>query len=339
MEKPTDLLNRPLHDLRISVIDRCNFRCTYCMPKEEDHGPYQFLAQEQWLSFDDIYRIADAFVQCGVRKIRLTGGEPLLRPKITELVEKLSGLPGIEDLALTTNGSKLSEYAEPLKQAGLSRLTVSLDTLDSRVFKVMNGTDSPIQKVLLGLKAAEKAGFESIKINVVVQKGVNDHQILDMVDYFRGTGHIVRFIEYMDVGTCNHWERKYVVPSKEIVQRINQKFPIEPAESQYYGEVANRYRFKDGMGEIGFISSVTQPFCQSCTRIRLTTDGRLVTCLFAETGPNIKEILQKGADTETLTQFIRTVWRTRKDQYSNLRAAQPAKPEHTTRIEMFQIGG
>lgn len=339
MEKPTDLLNRPLHDLRISVIDRCNFRCSYCMPKEEDHGPYQFLAREQWLSFDEIYRIADAFVQCGVRKIRLTGGEPLLRPKITDLVKKLSRLPGIDDLALTTNGSKLDEYAGPLQQAGLRRLTVSLDTLDSRTFKMMNGTDSPVQKVLLGIKSAEKAGFGPIKINVVVQKGVNDHQILDMVDYFRGTGHIVRFIEYMDVGTCNHWDRKYVVPSKEIVRLISQKYPLETTEQQYFGEVASRYRFKDGMGEIGFISSVTQPFCQSCTRIRLTTDGRLVTCLFAETGPNIKEILRNGADQDTLIQFIRTVWKTRKDQYSNLRAALPAKSETASKIEMFQIGG
>lgn len=339
MSNPIDQLNRPLHDLRISVIDRCNFRCSYCMPKEEEHGPYQFLAKEQWLSFDEIHRIAQAFVQCGVKKLRLTGGEPLLRPRITDLVKILSGIPGVEDLALTTNGSKLSEFAGPLKQAGLNRLTVSLDTLDSRTFRLMNGTDSPIQQVLNGIECAQKAGFTSIKINVVVQKGVNDHQIPDMVNYFRGSGHVLRFIEYMDVGTCNHWDKKYVVPSKDILKQIQEIHPLEPVDRQYYGEVASRYHFSDGSGEIGFISSVTQPFCQSCTRIRLTTDGRLVTCLFAETGPNIKEILRSGSDQNALIQFIKNVWTARNDQYSNLRANQTAPAIHPHKIEMFQIGG
>ncbi|MBP9855043.1 MAG: GTP 3',8-cyclase MoaA [Candidatus Omnitrophica bacterium] len=338
MSNPIDLLNRPLQDLRISVIDRCNFRCTYCMPREEEHGPYQFLSPEQWLSYDEIYKIAEIFVQCGVRKIRLTGGEPLLRPKITDLIRSLSQIPGIEDLALTTNGSKLQEHAVSLKQAGLNRLTVSLDTLDSRIFKQMNGTNSPLKDILLGIKSAEACGFKSIKINVVIQKGVNDHQIIDIVEYFRGSGNVVRFIEYMDVGTCNHWDRKYVVSSKEIFNRINEKYPLEPVNKQYYGEVSSRYRFSDGKGEIGFISSVTQPFCQSCTRIRLTTDGRLVTCLFAETGPSIKDVLRSGVGDAALKEFIRNLWKARNDQYSNLRAGQPAK-SLTSKIEMFQVGG
>lgn len=331
----TDTFNRPLHDLRISVIDRCNFRCTYCMPQDEVKH-YPFLAQEKWLSFDEITRLSEAFVNLGVTKIRLTGGEPLLRPNLDQLIRRLNAISGIEDLALTTNGSLLKENAAKLFSSGLKRLTVSLDTLDARIFKELSGGKGSLKEVLNGIKVAEEEGFGSIKINVVIQRGVNDNSILDLVKYFRGTPHVLRFIEYMDVGNCNHWDWKYVVSSKEIVEQINQTFPLESLERNYLGEVAERYRFKDGAGEIGFISSVSQPFCQDCTRARVSTDGKLFTCLFSETGHDLMPYLHQNLSTQELSQKIQALWQNRSDRYSELRAQLP-RPSH--KVEMFQIGG
>ncbi len=362
-----DKLNRPIHDLRISVIDRCNFRCPYCMPDQESKH-YSFLKKEEWLTFEEILRLVGLFVQVGVKKVRLTGGEPLLRPKLADLVQELSHISGIEDLALTTNGSLLEASAHELKKSGLKRLTVSLDTLDSRIFKHLSGQKGSVSDVLNGIKAAENAGFESIKINVVIQKGVNDTKLLDLVEYFRGTKHVIRFIEYMDVGNCNHWESRYVVPSKEILAVIQEKYPLKPLDSNYYGEVAERYEFLDGQGEIGFISSVSQPFCQSCTRARLSTDGKFYTCLFASDGTDLRALLRQGASDEVLLNTIKTVWQKRTDRYSELRdgfnkisgpiipsearelkdpsASRPQDEPfknltraHPHKVEMFQVGG
>ncbi len=332
-----DRLSRPIHDLRISVIDRCNFRCTYCMPEEHEHS-FKFLNQDEWLSFDDITRLTKIFISLGVKKVRLTGGEPLLRPHLNNLVQQLSRLNGLEDLALTTNGSLLGKYAGELKEAGLKRLTVSLDSLDSRTFNTMNGKGA-LQQVLEGIKTAEAAGFKSIKINVVVQRGVNDHQVIDMVGYFKNTPHNIRFIEYMDVGNCNHWEQKYVVPSQELIERIKTHFALKKVESDYFGEVADRFQFEDGKGEIGFISSVSQPFCRSCTRARLSTDGKLFTCLFAGEGSDIKTLLKAGRTEEEIRTFIQNVWQQREDRYSELRSKNSALNLSSPKVEMFQIGG
>jgi cyclic pyranopterin phosphate synthase len=331
-----DKLNRPIHDLRVSVIDRCNFRCNYCMPDKEYSKHYQFLEQKDWLNFDEITRLIKLFVIIGVKKIRLTGGEPLLRPELSKLIHKLAQIPGIEDLALTTNGSHLAKHAHELKSAGLKRLTVSLDTLDSRLFRTMSGERGEIRDVLEGIKTAEMAGFKSLKINVVIQRGVNDHNLMEIVQYFKNTPHILRFIEYMDVGNCNHWQYEYVVPSAEIVKRINAEFPLTAVESNYYGEVAERYRFKDGGGEIGFISSVTQPFCGSCTRARLSTDGQIFTCLFAEKGTDLRHALRQHHSDQEILNLIKSVWQNRNDRYSDLRGETDA---HRQKIEMFQIGG
>ena len=335
----TDQFQRPLHDLRISVIDRCNFRCNYCMPEEEYPRHYNFLKKNEWLSFEEILRLVRLFASLGVEKIRLTGGEPLLRPKLSELIEKLSKISGIDDLSLTTNGSLLKEHASALKNAGLHRLTVSLDTLDEKTFQKMNGGKASVNEILKGIEAAEKAGFDSIKINSVIQRGVNDHDILDLVKYFKGTGHIIRFIEYMDVGNCNHWDLKDVVPSKEIIALINKHFPLKPAESNYYGEVASRYLFVDGTGEVGFISSVTQPFCGTCTRARLSTDGKFYTCLFASEGKNLRVPLRSGASDEELFNLIKDVWSKRVDKYSENRYLFRSLKEKSHKVEMFQIGG
>ena len=330
----TDQLNRPIHDLRISVIDRCNFRCPYCMPDQESKH-YSFLKKDEWLTFEEILRLVRFFVNVGVKKVRLTGGEPLLRPDLFKLVKQLSKISEIEDLALTTNGSLLASHAEDLKKAGLKRLTVSLDTLDSRIFKHMSGQKGSLAQVLNGIKAAEDAGFESIKINVVIQKSVNDKNFLDLVDYFRGTKHVIRFIEYMDVGNCNHWESRYVVPSKELLKTIQAQYPLRALDSHYYGEVAERYEFVDGKGEIGFISSVSQPFCQSCTRARLSADGKFYTCLFASQGMDFRKLLREGASDEVLLNTIKSVWQARSDRYSELRKDTPT----SQKVEMFQIGG
>ncbi|MFP3854359.1 MAG: GTP 3',8-cyclase MoaA, partial [Anaerolineales bacterium] len=279
-----DQLGRPLRDLRISVTDRCNFRCVYCMPKEIFGSDYQFLSQQELLSFDEIERLARVFAGLGVRKIRLTGGEPLLRPQLPHLIERLDNIPGIEDISMTTNGSILESKAQALQQAGLDRVSVSLDGLDQSVFSAMNDVGFKVDRVLAGIEAASAAGLHPVKINMVVKRGVNDGEILPMVRHFRGSGHILRFIEYMDVGTTNGWRMEEVLPAADVIKRIEEVFPLEPLDENYRGEVANRYRFLDGGGEIGIIASVTQPFCADCSRARLSADGKLYTCLFAGRG-------------------------------------------------------
>lgn len=338
--KLRDRLNRPIHDLRISVIDRCNFRCTYCMPEKEYSEHYQFLKKEEWLNFDEIMHLTKLFVSLGVVKVRLTGGEPLLRPGLADLIHRLNQIPQIEDLALTTNGSHLHQQAKILKEAGLKRLTVSLDTLDEEIFYAMSGNLGSVADVLEGMKEAERVGFQEIKINVVIQKGINDHTVLDLVKYFKGTGHIIRFIEYMDVGNCNHWKSTFVVPSSEIVHQINKVFPLKAVQANYSGEVALRYEYLDGSGEIGFISSVTQPFCGTCSRARLSTDGKIYTCLFAGPGTDLRDPLRNGASDEELLQIITDVWKKREDRYSEDRFRLSTSQKTPARkVEMFQIGG
>jgi len=343
MEQPAvktelrDALNRPLHDLRISVIDKCNLRCTYCMPEEQYHERYKFLPAEERLSFDEIEQVTRAFVSLGVSKVRITGGEPLLRRDLPDLVGRLSAIDGVDDLALTTNGLLLPRYAGSLKDAGLTRLTVSLDTLDDEIAGVMNGRGKGAGEILEGIEAAEQAGFEAIKINVVVQRGVNDHTVLDLVERFRGTGHILRFIEYMDVGNRNHWRSADVVPSQEILKAIHAKYALSPEEENYHGEVADRYTFADGQGEIGFISSVTEPFCGTCTRARVSADGKVFTCLFASEGADLRGPLREGATGDDIVELVTSIWRNRKDRYSELRAELAER--QTRKVEMYQIGG
>jgi cyclic pyranopterin phosphate synthase len=334
---PRDTLQRPLRDLRISVMDRCNFRCPYCMPRETYHDKYRFLGSHERLSFDEIVRLARLFVQLGVRKLRLTGGEPLLRPNLSDLVGDLTTIPGVEDVALTTNGVLLAKYASELKAAGLKRITVSLDSLDPAVFARMSGGFGGVDQVLEGIEQARRAGFEPLKINAVVQRGVNDHTALDLVARFRGTRVIVRFIEYMDVGNRNEWRPEMVVPSKELMARIGERWPLVSLEPGYRGEVAERYAFTDGEGEIGFISSVSQPFCGDCSRVRLSSDGMIYTCLFATQGTSLRDLLRGGASDDQLLEFIAGVWRKRADRYSELRASQPHREER--KVEMFYIGG
>ncbi len=335
-----DQFQRPLHDLRISVIDRCNFRCPYCMPDEQFHHTYQFLEKHQWLTFDEIFRLAKIFVKLGVKKIRLTGGEPLLRPNIDELVRMLASIDGIKDLALTTNGSLLKDYAEKLKAAGLKRITISLDSLEPEVFKTLSGQKGNITGILEGIKAAQEAGFESIKINAVIQRGINDHTFLDLVKHFRGSGHVLRFIEYMDVGNQNHWDLSQVVPSQEIVERIHKIYPLESIGGTDKGETSERYRFIDRQGEIGFISSVSHPFCGTCNRLRLSAEGKIYTCLFAANGTDLRQPLRAGVQDDSLIQLISKAWADRKDRYSELRFQfGQDNSRHIKKIEMYQIGG
>jgi GTP 3',8-cyclase len=337
--RPRDRLDRPLRDLRISVMDRCNFRCPYCMPREEFHESYRFLKSSQRLSFEEILRLARLFVALGVRKIRLTGGEPLLRANLADLVGDLTSIPEVTDVALTTNGILLERHAAELKAAGLNRITVSLDSLDPQIFTRMSGGFGGVNEVLAGIAAAQRADLTPIKVNAVVQRGLNDHTVLDLVEHFRGSGVIVRFIEYMDVGNRNHWEAERVVPSKELAALINARWPIEPLDRNYRGEVARRYGFTDGAGEVGFISSVTQPFCGDCSRARLSSDGGLYTCLFAAHGASLRDPLRAGATDEELTQLIRQIWSARQDRYSELRAnLRQAGGDHT-KVEMYYIGG
>ncbi len=333
----TDMLGRPVRDLRISVTDRCNFRCTYCMPAEVYGERYHFLPREAILSYEETARLTRLFVDLGVSKVRITGGEPLVRQGLDQLVSMLAAIEGIDDLTLTTNGYLLAEQADALRSAGLRRVTVSLDTLDPAIFGVMNGKGYTPDAVLDGIAAAERAGFDPIKINAVVERGVNDHTVLDMVRHFKGTGHIVRFIEFMDVGTLNAWQRDKVVPSAELVEQVNAVFPIEPLAPNYRGEVAERWRFLDGDGELGFISSVTQPFCGDCNRVRITPQGEVVTCLFATGGTDLKSPLRSGEPDDELRERIANIWRARTDRYSELRASLQAS--ETRKIEMFQIGG
>jgi GTP 3',8-cyclase len=336
---PRDTLGRPIRDLRISVMDRCNFRCPYCMPRETFHDKYRFLATKERLSFDEIVRVTRLFAQLGVRKLRLTGGEPLLRANLADLIGDLTAITGIEDIALTTNGVLLSKYAAELKAAGLKRITVSLDSLDPKTFAQMSGGFDGVADVLNGIEHAQRAGLEPIKVNAVIQRGVNDHTAVDLVERFRGTGVIVRFIEYMDVGNRNAWSQDLVVPSKELAARIAERWPLEPLRRDYRGEVAERYRFTDGKGEVGFISSVTQPFCGDCSRARLSSDGVIYTCLFATHGTSLRESLRNGASDEQLLDTIRNIWLTRTDRYSELRATLRKEHGDERKVEMFYIGG
>lgn len=330
---PLDKLSRPLHDLRVSVIEACNFRCPYCMPadKTPDDAVLQNAAR---LSFEQIEQTVKAFVKLGVRKVRLTGGEPLLRKNLPELVGRLARIPELEDIALTTNGSLLEKHALALKQSGLHRLTVSLDALDPNVFSQMSGGRGQVQDVLEGIEAAEAAGFSSIKINAVIQRGINENQVLPLAEKFRGTRHVLRFIEFMDVGNCNGWSMQDVVPSKELQSVIHRQWPLQPVSANYRGEVASRYRFVDGKGEIGFVSSVSEPFCGDCHRARLSADGHVYTCLFAGKGHDIRTEIMLGE--EALNQKLSGIWANRADRYSELRHAQTKQGK---KIEMYFIGG
>ena len=332
-------MGRPLKDLRISVTDRCNFRCTYCMPAEIFGESYKFLPKNEILSFEEIARLARIFVEFGVNKLRITGGEPLLRTDLHILIAMLTGMPGLEDLTLTTNAYLLPQQAQRLKDAGLQRITISLDTLDDEVFKEMNGRGISIDRVLQGIDAAAAVGLAPIKINAVVQKGVNDHTVVDLARYFKNSGHIVRFIEYMDVGNRNGWKWDQVVPAAEIVQQIDAEMPLEPVDSNYPGEVANRYRYRDGQGEIGVISSVSQPFCANCTRSRLSTDGKLYTCLFASTGVSLRDEMRAGASDDDLKNLIARIWTRRTDRYSEERTELASLQNVPAKVEMYQIGG
>jgi GTP 3',8-cyclase len=332
---PLDTLGRPLHDLRISVTDRCNFRCVYCMPKEVFGKDFQFLPRAEILTFEEIERLVRIFVSLGVQKIRLTGGEPLVRRDLERLVEKLAKI-GDLDLTLTTNGSLLAQKARSLAAAGLKRVTVSLDSLDDATFKRMNDSDFPVAKVLAGIDAAHAAGLAPIKINMVTKRGVNESSIVPMARYFKGTGMTLRFIEFMDVGSTNGWRLDDVVPAREIVAMIDREMPLEPVQAGYRGEVAARYRYRDGTGEIGVISSVTQPFCADCTRARLSADGSLYTCLFATEGHDLRALLRSGATDDEISHAIAAVWTERSDRYSDRRSEQTAGLH---KIEMSFIGG
>jgi cyclic pyranopterin phosphate synthase len=330
-----DVFRRPLRDLRISVTDRCNFRCVYCMPKEVFGKDYAFLPQAMVLTFEEIARLVRIFVALGVQKVRLTGGEPLVRRDLERLVAMISPL-GELDITLTTNGSLLAAKAQVLADAGLKRITVSLDSLDDATFKKMNDVDFPVQKVLDGVAASEAAGLSPIKVNMVVRRGLNEDSVLPMARHFRGTGHILRFIEYMDVGTSNGWRLDDVVPMREIIATIDREFALDPLEPAYRGEVAGRYRYRDGAGEIGVISSVTQPFCTDCTRARLSADGSLYTCLFATEGHDLRALLRGGKSDDEIRAALEAVWAAREDRYSELRSADTAGLK---KIEMSFIGG
>jgi len=334
-----DQRGRVLHDLRISVMDRCNFRCPYCMPRETFHDGYRFLGSHARLSFDEIVRLARLMVRLGVRKLRLTGGEPLLRPNLTDLIGDLTAIDGVEDVALTTNGTLLAKHAFELRAAGLHRVTVSLDSLDPEVFQRMSGGFSGLEEALGGIEQARRAGLGPIKVNVVVQRGLNDHTVVELLERFRGTGVIVRFIEYMDVGNRNHWRSEAVVHSSELLARIARHWPLEPLQPSYRGEVAERYAFSDGGGEVGFISSITQPFCGDCSRARLSSDGVLYTCLFATHGVALRDKLRSGASDDSLLDLLRDTWRARTDNYSEQRRTRLADAAGERKVEMFYIGG
>lgn len=331
---PLDVRGRPLRDLRLSVIDACNFRCGYCMPADripDDHG----MDSRMRMSFDEIETLARAFVRTGVRKLRLTGGEPLLRKRLPELVARLAVIPDLEDLALTTNGALLAGQAKALHDAGLRRITISLDALDDAVFSAMSGGRGRVRDTLAGIDAAVAAGFTRIKFNTVVQRGVNEDQVLPLVEHFRGSGHVLRFIEYMDVGTCNGWQRDQMVTSAELHDRIAARWPLRALEADYRGEVASRYAFQDGGGEIGFVSSVSEPFCGDCHRARVSADGRLFTCLFASEGTDLRAVLAQGED--ALSEHVARLWSRRADRYSELRGSPTvSRRKH---VEMYLIGG
>ncbi|CAN5280820.1 GTP 3',8-cyclase MoaA [soil metagenome] len=331
-----DSLDRPLRDLRVSVTDRCNFRCTYCMPREVFGADFAFVDREELLTFEEITRVVRVFARCGVRKVRLTGGEPLVRRDVERLVAMLAAVEGIDDIALTTNGSLLTRKAAALRAAGLRRVTVSLDSVDEQVFSSMADVDVPLARVLDGIEAARRAGFEAVKLNAVVKRGVNDDGVVALARYARDRGLIARFIEYMDVGTTNGWRLDDVVPAAEVVGRIDAVFPLEPLDPNYTGEVATRYRYRDGGGEVGVVSSVTRPFCRTCTRARLSAVGELYTCLFAAGGRDLRALLRGGASDDELVAAVGGLWRSRRDRYSELRSAATAA---LPRVEMSYIGG
>ena len=335
MSQAPDVFGRPLRDLRISVTDRCNFRCTYCMPKEVFGHSYRFMDRKELLDFDEITRVARAAVSLGVEKIRLTGGEPLLRREIEHLIAMLAPLDA--ELTLTTNASLLPRKAQALADAGLDRITVSLDALDDATFRSMNDVEFPVDRVLEGIEAAREAGLP-VKVNCVVKRGVNETEIVPMAAYFRGTGDTLRFIEYMDVGATNGWRMDDVVPAAEIAATVNTAFPVEPAEARYRGEVAKRYRYLDGKGELGLISSVTQPFCGDCTRSRISAEGKLYTCLFAVRGHDLRALIRGGATDEELAERLAAIWRVRRDRYSELRS-EATLIDEAPRVEMSYIGG
>jgi GTP 3',8-cyclase len=336
MTHAIDTFGRPMHDLRVSVTDRCNFRCVYCMPKEVFGRDHAFLPRAEILDFEEIARIVRASVELGVRKVRLTGGEPLVRRNLETLVDMLSAIDGIDDLTLTTNASLLASKAQALADAGLHRVTVSLDALDDATFMAMNDVGFGVSRVLDGIDAARVAGLGPIKVNTVVRRGLNEHAIVDLADRFRGTDTVIRFIEYMDVGHTNGWRMDDVVPAVEVVAAIDARWPLEPIESAYRGEVAQRWRYRDGAGEVGVISSVTQPFCGDCTRARLSADGRLFTCLFATTGHDLRALLRSGVTDVVLADGLRAIWSGRSDRYSELRTLETIDQP---KVEMSFIGG
>ena len=336
---PLDTLGRPLHDLRISVMDRCNFRCPYCMPKDQFHEHYKFLKSHERLSFDEIVRLTRLFTGLGVRKVRLTGGEPLLRANLADLVGDLTGIPGVDDIALTTNGVLLGQHAVDLHANGLRRVTVSLDTLDPEIFTRMSGGFGALDQVLRGIDSAIAAGLKPIKINAVIERGLNDHTALDLIERFRGSPVIVRFIEFMDVGSRNAWRPESVVPSSELVAQIQARWPMHPISQNYPGEVATRWRFDDGVGEVGFISSISQPFCGACSRARLSSEGKFYTCLFATHGLDLRAPMRAGADDLEMQQLIRGTWGARTDRYSEQREALRRSEPEIKKIEMYYIGG
>lgn len=336
---PQDLLGRGLRDLRISITDRCNFRCSYCMPRELFGAEHQFLARRELLSFEEIERLATLFAQLGVSKLRITGGEPLLRRGLEDLLEPLIRIPGINDLSLTTNGSLLTaERAKALAGVGLTRITLSLDALDDRIFRLMNDSDFPVAKVLAAIEHAQDAGLSPVKVNMVVIRGVNEEQILPMAGYFRERGVILRFIEYMDVGGGNGWQMGQVVPAKTIIDTINTQWPLQAQPANYSGEVANRWCYADGAGEVGVIASVTQPFCGGCTRARLSSKGELFTCLFAGQGRDLRDLLRGGASDAQVREVIAGIWGRRSDRYSELRGIGTAQADND-KVNMSYIGG
>ncbi|MBM6646792.1 GTP 3',8-cyclase MoaA [Bacillus sp. RIT 809] len=335
-EKVKDFFGRPLQDLRISVIDRCNLRCTYCMPAEVFGPDYAFLKDEFLLTFDEIERLAKVFVSIGVRKIRLTGGEPLLRKDLTKLIERLVKIDGLVDLGLTTNAIHLTKQAKALKEAGLHRVNVSLDAIDDNVFRAINGRNMNTKPVLKGIMAAKEAGLE-VKVNMVVKKGMNDHQVLPVAAYFKEQGISLRFIEFMDVGSTNGWNFDQVITKRELIDMIHGVYPIEPAEDHYFGEVAKRYRYVGTNVEVGFITSVSESFCSSCTRARISADGKFYTCLFAAEGIDLRKLLRENLSDNELLKAIQDVWENRKDRYSDERTEESAK--NRPKIEMSYIGG
>ncbi len=334
-----DAFGRPLRDLRISVMDRCNFRCPYCMPEDIYDRKFRFLSSKQRLSFSEILRLARLLVGLGASKLRITGGEPLLRAGLADLVGDLSRLDGVEDIALTTNGVLLAQQAAALSAAGLDRVTVSLDAVDEELFRRMSGGRGRLQSVLDGIAEARSAGLDPIKINAVVQRGANDKHVLELVRHFRGSGMILRLIEYMDVGTINNWKASQTVPAAELAGRIHRAWPLRALGANYAGEVARRYAFVDGQGELGFITSVTQPFCGSCNRARLSSDGRLFTCLFAAQGLDLRGPMRAGASDGALLELMRSCWKERKDRYSELRSRKRKMESIVPKVEMYYIGG